>query len=810
MARPAWERPAGVCPSVTPGPARYHRRVPSRHHAAALSACLLLITASVQAQPQSAAVAGIVVEIDGHPVPDAVVELTDPLGAVLQTLGTGADGRFAFAGVPPGRFIIRAHPRGAPRRTAARALTLEAALPADVQLRLPPGVEEVVQVEGRRETASARLSLGGDSLDGVPARVRGRALQDAVATFPGWATEDNGLLHARGVDDGFLYVVDGVPVYERLDTLNGIAPDAAPLESIAVITGYVAPEFGYKAGGVIDVQSASAAERWRASGDWEVGRYTTTQGGLAAAGPIARGVGVHLAGSGARSDRYLDPVDPDNRHNSGGQAATSGGLDFRRARRDRLTIAWTWGQSRYDVPNTAEQDAAGQNQRQRIGSRSLTASWQRSWSDRTVTQVAAYHRRTHAALDGSQQDVPLYAAADRRLQRTGAIVSVTRQLQSHVVKLGAEAQALMLEEGFTFFVTDPEEAEEARLGDAALAHDMSNPFAFGDDARRGLLAFYAQDTWPATARWTISAGVRVDRSTLLLPRTEWSPRLGAAYQAGAETVIRASVSRFFQPPQPEFVLLSSSEEARALSPFVSDPSGGGAGIEPERQWTIEAGVEHQFRRWRLAAAYWRREGRDVADPNVFFGTTVIFPNAVAKGRAHGLDLRVEVPRSRGWSAYASASLSAVTQTGPVTGGLFLEDEIGVIEPGMDFVPDHDQRAVAAAGATWQHGSGLTVSGTARFESGTPLQRDDDEEESLADRPGAELVDFDRGRVKPRFLVSVIASAPLLETARLRLRIRASVLNMFDRAYAYNFGNPFSGTHFGAPRTAAIALDLLTR
>ena len=35
--------------------------------------------------------------------------------------------------------------------------------------------------------------------------------------MPGWATEDNGLLHSRGVDDGFLYVVDGVPVYERLD-----------------------------------------------------------------------------------------------------------------------------------------------------------------------------------------------------------------------------------------------------------------------------------------------------------------------------------------------------------------------------------------------------------------------------------------------------------------------------------------------------------------------------------------------------------------------------------------------------------------
>jgi hypothetical protein len=31
-------------------------------------------------------------------------------------------------------------------------------------------------------------------------------------------------------------------------------------------------------------------------------------------------------------------------------------------------------------------------------------------------------------------------------------------------------------------------------------------------------------------------------------------------------------------------------------------------------------------------------------------------------------------------------------------------------------------------------------------------------------------------------------------------VRLSVLNFANQAYALNFGNPFSGTHFGAPRT----------
>lgn len=36
-------------------------------------------------------------------------------------------------------------------------------------------------------------------------------------------------------------------------------------------------------------------------------------------------------------------------------------------------------------------------------------------------------------------------------------------------------------------------------------------------------------------------------------------------------------------------------------------------------------------------------------------------------------------------------------------------------------------------------------------------------------------------------------------------LRGSVLNPSNRRYAYNFGNPFSGTHFGAPLTAGVSL-----
>ncbi len=104
-------------------------------------------------------------------------------------------------------------------------------------------------------------------------------------------------------------------------------------------------------------------------------------------------------------------------------------------------------------------------------------------------------------------------------------------------------------------------------------------------------------------------------------------------------------------------------------------------------------------------------------------------------------------RWRSWSAYVNASIARVRQRGPVTGGLFLEDDVADIVSGGEFIPDHDQFLVASGGWTWTPPrSGATLSFTIRHETGTPIESSDDDVEDLRSRPGAETVDFDRGRV----------------------------------------------------------------
>ena len=158
------------------------------------------------------------------------------------------------------------------------------------------------------------------------------------------------------------------------------------------------------------------------------------------------------------------------------------------------------------------------------------------------------------------------------------------------------------------------------------------------------------------------------------------------------------------------------------------------------------------------------------------------------------------------SGFASYSHARVVQFGPILGGLFLEEEVTEIGPGTGFTPDHDQRHVGSFGMSYD-ARRFWASFTGRYESGTPLEVYDDELDELRERPGSELVDLERGGVKPRMVFDVSAGRHVLRRGGIELGVRGSVLNLTGRRWAYNFGNPFSGTDFGPGRTVRAAITL---
>jgi outer membrane receptor protein involved in Fe transport len=683
----------------------------------------------------------------------------------------------------------------------------------ELDLRLAAQLSESVAVESDDSASggSSRTALAGDAVRRAPTALRGNALRAAVATTPGWTSEDNGLVHYRGVDDGLLFVLDGVPVYERLDPQFGVGFDASTLQSVQVLSGYIAPEFGLRSGGVIEVRSRGAAvTAWSGLLEAGAGSHDTQALAGLAQGPLGARASLTVSLAGERTARFLDPVSLDNLHNQGTSGGGQAELVFAPGA-DLLTLRGGHWRSRLDVPNAELQEAAGQDQRQHHGQTFATLNWQRAWSPAAVSQAALFGRFTDGQLFPSAFDTPLSTQGDREQDRLGLLAAVTVERGRHRLKGGVEASQIRLEESFGFFVTDEEEGEEAGLSEAALEHDAADPFEFEGGVRRPIYSLYVQDSWRPRDRLTVDLGIRYDRSRLLLSESQWSPRAGVSYRLGGAT-LRASFNRFFQPPQTEYLLLSSSPEAQALSPFVEELGTGGAEIRAERQGAVELGAAF----WlggalRADVALWKRWIRNQGDPNVFFGTTVIFPNAVDRGEARGLDLRLELMRRRGLSGFLTYTLARIDQWGPINGGLFLEDDILEIGPGTKFTPDHDQRHALSAEIGYENeGLGLRVALSGRYRSGTPLELEEEGLEQIAERPGADLVDFEEGRVKPYAVFDVQAGQRLVRRDAVELEVRAAVLNLADARYAFNFGNPFSGTHFGPPRTLRFDLRLTTR
>jgi outer membrane receptor protein involved in Fe transport len=259
------------------------------------------------------------------------------------------------------------------------------------------------------------------------------------------------------------------------------------------------------------------------------------------------------------------------------------------------------------------------------------------------------------------------------------------------------------------------------------------------------------------------------------------------------------------PPQTENLLIASSEQARKLSPFAD--SGGGADIRPEKLSSWEVGFAQELpQSLRLNVAYWWRRFKNIDDPNVLLGTTIIFPNSVAKADAQGLDVRLDVPIRKGFSAYVTYTNNQIVEIGPLNGGLFLDDEFVDIGAGTRFTPDHDQRNAASFALTYASSHhGMWTSFNGRYESGVPVELADLDDDELHALPGANLVNFDTGRVKPWYVFGWSGGLDLIQKERFSVAAQLNLQNLANRDFAFNWGNPFSGTHFGYPRLISGSL-----
>ncbi|PYQ35958.1 MAG: hypothetical protein DMF57_01595 [Acidobacteria bacterium] len=788
---------------------------------------LLMFATSLYA---AGAVRGKVLGPDNLPLSGVLVELRNEVTGFKQQTVTGADGSFTFFNIPNNPYTIHVDVQGF--TPVQQGVDVHSAVPVETTIKLVVArLSESINVSATASVASletdstqSHVDIDKSYIAKAPAAVASRAMEQIVTSTPGFAKDENGRFHFQGAHSQSEYVIDGQTISDQTGVTFSNSIDPGIAQGIEIIYGNVPAEFGEKVGAVINLTTKSGLGGGAPKADAYVGvsKFSTAEAGVSVGGG-SQTFGYFGSVNGSKSDRFLDPVNPDNLHNHGDTFRGFLRLDRQSGdAKNSFRFTALAGSTHRDVPNTYTQEAAGQDQRVRSNDENINAGWQRIFSQAAVLEIGAFGRFSKFHLDPSSNDTPVSATSDRTLNNYGLTPSISWTNSNHEVKAGLNLKRYPIREHFTFGITDPGLNDPSSDGfNPNLApYDLTRggtEFAF--DARRtgSYDAAYLQDNM----KWnnlTANLGVRYDNNNLPVKETAFEPRVGVGYYVqSTKTVFRASYNRVLYTPEFENILLSSSEAAAKLVPpevAASRELGGGELlVHSERQNAWDFGIQQAVgSKLRVDLDYWKRKSKFAGDQDQFENTGVVFPLAFTSGDYNGWNVRFDLARTAGLRGFASVGHTRAVYVPPLAGGLFLDQGALDTITGGPFLIDHDQKLQAQGSLIYDIGqSGFWAGTSVRYDSG--LVTDTDPATLLQDPDNAFAAPFvvvhsgtplDPNRIKSRTIVDFSIGADL-QKYRVPLSLQADLLNATNEKGLYNIQSVFGGTHVVPPRMLAVRL-----
>lgn len=442
------------------------------------------------------------------------------------------------------------------------------------------------------------------------------------------------------------------------------------------------------------------------------------------------------------------------------------------------------------VPNERVQQENGQRQDRRSDQTLGSASWQHTLSPQLLLTTSASALETDAGLSSNAQATPVNVSQSRGFQQWWVHGDLAGHNGRNDWKVGIDGLARHVHEQLSYLITDPSYFDPGTLPALDFAEQRwdSEPAAF------------AEDTFHPGS-WNISAGLRFDRYAFLLHQNAWSPRLAVSrYLSSAHLVLHAAYDRIFQTPAVENLLLASSPKLDSVEPFVQRRP-----VQPAQANFYELGFTQEIAgRLRLTGNTFLRTFRNFADDDTLLNTGVSFPIAYASARISGEEVSLFVPDWHHVTLQTSYSNQTGTASGPVTGGLFLGDE-GAEELAQSgrFPVSQDQRNTLRIRASWQPVQRFWLATHVQYNSGLPVELDDDVDiDSLEAAYGERVlreVNFTRGRVRPWSSIDLGAGLRVFSHGESHVDMEVHAANITDRVNVINFASLFSGTAIAAPR-----------
>jgi hypothetical protein len=690
--------------------------------------------------------------------------------------------------------------------------------------------------------------------------------QVVMLASPGVVSDSNGFFHPIGDHAQTQFSIDNQPVTDQQSRVysNQISPDA--VQSMEIITGVAPAEYGDKSSLIVHIVTKSGLGQSQPSGSVSLGYGSFKSPSVEAnVGGGSQKVGNFLSVSGLRTDRFLDPPEFTALHDTGSSQSFFDRLDAKPGDFDTFHLNVQAARSSFDVPNTLDQQGAGQSQHQKIVTFNVAPGYSRVIGSKTLFTANAFVRRDKVTYTPSADpfaDTPGTVSQDRELTNLGAKVDVSYTTGSHNVKMGGTISATKLTENFTFGITDPtvnspcldsggDPSDSTVLRTIAQCQTplSANPdfdpglalfdlsrgggrFSFNGTGTIKEQAAYIQDDIKA-GNATFKLGVRLDHYDGLSTATLVQPRLGVSFAVpGSGTVLRASYGRTMETPYNENLLLSSGGGASGL---VGDSQP----LAPGKRNQVELGIQQGLGRWVVVDfGYFNKHTDNAYDFGVLFDTPIVFPISWDHSKIDGFTGRINVVEHGGFSAFMVMAHTNAIFSGPGNGGLFVDPGAG------DFRIDHDQKFNqttnlqyvfskpygAWAALSWRYDSGLVAGSVGSIDDALALTGDqqaaigfscgsivatrDAPITSCASGGGATRLKIpaegteddvnNPPRIAPRHLVDLgVGVDNLFHGNKAKVRLRFSVINVTNREALYNFLSTFTGTHFVTPRAYQV-------
>jgi len=673
----------------------------------------------------------VVAAVDGSAVAGAPVTLRSQANG--DPLQTSADptGRFVFIDIRPGEYFLSATAEGfAPRELRLVVAPREV---RSVMLALDVGpvalsVDVVAESSFPSTHSPSSTLFTPERLDQMPLAQRTN-LPDAIVTAaPGMIRGHDDFVHIRGHEVALNPSINGVQFWENAHSVFSPGLGVDYIDSINVMTGGFAAEYGNRFGGILDVVTKSGFTM-RNRGSVMVGAGTAHRHNAGVEwGAQSDRLASYLNLGGFTSDRFLSPPSPRSIHNTGRGLRSFGRLDLRASGRDDVNLVVTGDGVNFELPMDERDERLRPDFKnlQRARSQSAILSWNHVRSADVVIRTAVYQR--WSTVRQLPETIDRYGAqteAERTLHTVGVKTDLTRVAGRHALKSGVDLVVLRPREELSYlsqpwidFTHLPGINEgHVHFRGPNLGRGVPRPVVFSGAETGGQASLFVQDKIQATSSLSVDVGVRFDRYSLAISESHVSPRVNTAYRFPAGTVLFGSYNHFFVPPPIEHVLAGSAGLTRLVSEI-------GRPLPPVRAITenqFEAGVTHPITGiGSVGITGYYRLSDDPPHTSIFPDSRFYTYASFDKGKAYGMEIRADVPRigNLGLSGYLNYALGRVWFYNPITAG-FTTEAAHLSEVGR-FLAPMDQLHTVTSGLSYHHPrTRLWTAVSVEYGSGTP-------------------------------------------------------------------------------------------